>query len=214
MQPDHAAVRGFGQRLQRQQLLRMRQRVAPVAHVFGHLHQLDQRQVHAVTAALALLFEPGGELTTSGGRGVAEHAVGVVQIVRQALGQGQRGAADGGFEAERLAQLEQPLAQRVARRVGIAVRPQQRGQTGPRRRPFQRQPGQQRSVTRGQWQHLVRRQAELGRVAELKVHGLRSRTVRRRADASTPQRPPSHSCGGYSAVNGPSSMRVARSALL
>ena len=159
VQPDDAAVRDFRRRLKRQQLARMRQRIAPVAGVFGHLRQLAQRQVNAVTAALALLFKPDGELAAGGGRGVAEHVVGVVQIVRQAGGQGQRGAAADSIEAERLAQLEQPLAQRIARRVGIAVGPQQRGQAGPRGRPFQRQPGKQRGVA---WRQRKHRAVRIG----------------------------------------------------
>ena len=128
----------------------MRKRVVPIAGVFGHLHEPDQRHVHAVTATLSLLCQPGGEFAAGDGSSVTEHAVGVFQIVRQILGQCQRDAAHDGFEVQCLAQLKQPLAQCIARGIGVAVGPQQCGQARARRRPFERQPGQQRSVPRRQ----------------------------------------------------------------
>ena len=170
VQSHHAAMRSFRRRLPRQQVLRMRQGVAPVAHVFGHLRQLFQRLAGAASAALALLFEPGGELAAGGGCGVAEHAVGIFQIVRQAFGQRQSGAADDGVDAERLAQLKQALAERVARHVGVAVGPQQHGHAGPQRGPFKRQPGQQRGVARGQRDGVAVGVEEAGCVGELKLH--------------------------------------------
>ena len=174
MQAHHAPVRGFGQRLQGQQLLRVRQRIGPVARVLGHLRQLDQRGVDAVAAAAALLLQPGGELAAGHRRSLAEHAVGVFEVVRDALGQGQRGAADHGLEAERLAQRKEALAQRVARGVGIAVGPQQRGQTRARRRAFQGQPGQQRGVARGELNTAAVGAEKAGRGGEMKLHRKRS----------------------------------------
>ena len=150
VQANQAPVRSFGQRLQRQQLLRVRQRIAPVAGVFGNLGQLGQRVAHAATAAAALLLEPVGKLAGGHRRGVAEHAVGVVEVVRDALGQGEGGAAGHGLETERLAQREQALAQRIACGVGVAFGPQQGSQARAWCRAFECQPCQEGGIARRQ----------------------------------------------------------------
>ena len=142
VQPHQAPVRRLRLRLQRQQLLRVHQRIARVARALGHVRQLDQRAAPAALPPFALLRQPGAEFGAVVVRCLSQHGVGVVQVVRDAGGERQRGLADDQLRAHRLAQLMQPLSQRVACGLGGAVRPQQGRQLVARRRPLQAQPGQ------------------------------------------------------------------------
>ena len=84
VQADHAAVRVFGQGLQREQFLRMRERIGMVLHAFGHLAQFDQALADAGTAPVALLREPEAERTADLVAAGAEHAIGIVQVMAHA----------------------------------------------------------------------------------------------------------------------------------
>ena len=169
VQPHHTPVRVFREWLECEQFARVRECVGVVTRLLGHVTEFDQRLAHAALAVLALLRQPGTELGALG-RHVAQHRIGIGQVVLQALGQCQRGAAAHEGTAVQLAQLEQTLAQGVARRLGLTLGPQQLRQAQTLRRPFERQPGEQGRVARGQGDARARRVDERGRLAEAKLH--------------------------------------------
>jgi hypothetical protein len=117
VQADHAAVRVFGQWLQRQQLLRMRERIGVVLRAFGPLAEFDQALADARAAPVALLREPEAEGPADLVAAAAEHAIGIVQIMVHAGGQGECAAATHDLGTGLPAQLEDALTQRVARAV-------------------------------------------------------------------------------------------------
>jgi hypothetical protein len=194
VQAHHAAVRVFGQRFEGQQFVRVGQRVVPVFRAFGHVGQLDERTPHAVAPARALGAEPLRELARrkvfTGG--FAEQGVGILEVMRDAPGQGQRRAALDQVRAQGLAQLEQALAQRVARRIGVLVGPQQLRQARARRRSLEREPGQQRSVERRQWVLRAAGHRQAGVARQVQLHA-QSICVARRSrpddDAQVVDRP-------------------------
>jgi hypothetical protein len=172
MQPHHAPVGVFRQRLERQQFACVGERVGVVAGLLGHVAQLDQRRAHAAVAPLALLREPRSELATDLVRHTGQHVVGVEQVVAHAVGQRERAAADDQRFAELAAQLEQSLAQRVARGFGFAVGPQQLRQAGSGRRSFEGEPGQQRRIARGQRHRAQTGALHAGHAGKLQFKGL------------------------------------------
>ena len=170
-QADDAPVRGFGQSLALQQLARVRQRGGVVAGALGCIGTGFEHRLHAQAAALALLRQPGDELGAELVAGVAEHLLRVGEVVRQAVGERQRRVTADQLDAELALELEQALAQRVAGDVGRAARPEQDGEAGPRRRPFEREPGQQGRVAQRQVGLPRIRMNESRRGGEAKLHG-------------------------------------------
>jgi len=131
----------FGQGVEHPQLIGVRQRIGVVARLLGEVRQLDQRAAQAAAAAFALLRDPGVKFTTE--LGVAfftEHAVGFAEVMLDAFSQRECHDAHHEFCPELLLQLEQSLAQGIARVFEVAVGPQQHGQARARRRPFECQP--------------------------------------------------------------------------
>ena len=180
VQPHRSPMRGFGQRLQRQQLLCVSQRVVVAARSFGPLRRLDQRVAQARSAAAALLRQPGVELAAEQMRHLAEHAVRVEQVVAHARRDFQRLAADDEVPAELAPQVEQTLAQGIAGRDGLTARPQKLGQTSARCRTFERQPCQQRGVAWGQRRCRTVDSDSARRGSKLEVHGLAPTHANRR----------------------------------
>ena len=170
-QADDAPVRGFGQSLALQKLARVRQRGGVVAGALGRIGAGFERGLRAQAAALALQRQPGDELRAELVAGIAEHLLRVAEVVRQAVGERQRRVAADELDAELAPELEQALAQRVAGDVGRAARPEQDGETGARRRPFEREPGQQGRVAQRQVGLPRIRMHESRGGGEAKLHG-------------------------------------------
>ena len=175
VQPHHVAVRRFVQPIEPQQRLRHRQRGGQLTGLFEGAGLALERAAGGVDAALALAAQPGVERRRVGELQVAEHAFGIGEVVRHAVGQAQRRAAharDGDQFAAVALQVEEPLAQRVAGRRRVAARPQKLGELRPRGRAFEREPGQQGGIARGQRAARtigMRGQRKLG---QFKVHGV------------------------------------------
>jgi hypothetical protein len=167
----------------REQLARVRQRAGVVAAVLGRVGAAFEPGPMAPGPALALLLQPGGQLGAELAARVAEHVPRVGEVVLDAGGQRQGRAASDQLDAELSPELEQALAQGVPRRLGRALRPEQGRQPGARRRPLERQPGEQRGITRGQRRDGVVGAEEMGRVGELQAHGGGSVDATRRAAA-------------------------------
>ena len=164
-------VRGFGHRLQRQQLGGGKQRLGPIARLLGRLDAVHQRLPRAQPAVLAALRQPGVELTADRRVTAFKHRRRSRQVVPQPIGQRQRDLAADELGAKLPAQLEQALAKRVAPGFFGAVRPQQPRQAVARGRAFQRQPGQQSGVARGQRQACAVVTLHTGATGQLQVHG-------------------------------------------
>jgi hypothetical protein len=169
VQAHHVAVRRFAQAIEPQQGLCHRQRGRQLTGAFQGAHLALQVAAHAVDAALALAAQPGVERRRIGKLQLAEHTFGIGQVMFHTVGQTQgRGA---GHQLAALPfQMEEPLAQRVARCHRVALRPQQLGQLRARGRSFERQPGQQGGIARRERTARAigaRGQREVG---EFKVH--------------------------------------------
>ena len=142
-----------------------------VPGAFGGVGQLDERTLHARAAARALQREPLAEFAADVLGLGAEHVVRVGEVVFDAGGERERRVAVHQFGAELAAQLEEALAQRVACGVRRALGPEQLGQAGAWRRPFEREPGEQRRVARRQLDRRATRHDDTGLAGELEQHG-------------------------------------------
>jgi hypothetical protein len=170
VQPHHASVGVFRQRIGRQQLQRQWQRGAGLAGVFEGLDACHEGLPLGGRAAGAVARQPSIELGLLGCAEVAQQRRGGREVVRHAGGQRQQGAAVDDVGAQLLAQAEQALPQRIARGLGVAGGPQQRAQPLARGRPFEGQPGQQQRVGRGQGRG-VRRPVRHGCRLQRELHG-------------------------------------------
>ena len=156
MQPHQAPMHRLGQRFKREQVLRIRQRRGPFARAFGIVGPLFERAAHTAAPTCALRSQPLAELAADSQRHRGQHAVTGVEVVSDAGCERQRVVAGHQIGVELLAQLEQALTQRVARRGGAAVGPQQVRQPRARRRALEREPGEHCGVAVGQRKRRVR----------------------------------------------------------
>jgi hypothetical protein len=150
VQAHDTPVRVFRQGFGLQQLQRQGQGARGIAGGFERFDAFFQNTPHLSLAGAAAGRQPGVELGAFRGLQVAQQARRAFQIVRNAGGQMQRGRAADEIRTRELAQPEEPLAQGVARGLCRAAGPQQGGQVFTRTGAFQRQPGQQQGVGRGQ----------------------------------------------------------------
>ena len=149
---DHAAVRGFGERLEGEQLARVRparrRSRGPARPRRRRLRaRPDARRRRGARAAGPARRPARGRARRPPRRARCRESA---RSCVDARGQRQRRVAADQLDAELAPQLEQALAQGVAGRLGRALRPEQRGQPGARRRPLERQPGEQRGIARGE----------------------------------------------------------------
>ena len=150
VQAHDPAVGVFRQGFGLEQRQRQRQCGGGVA---GGFERFDARLGLVARRGLALgalARQPGLNFVQACGVERAQQGRRIGQIVGDARGQRQRGGASHQLAPAQLAQPEQALAQRVARRCGAALRPQQGGQVFARGGAFKRQPGQQQGIEKVQ----------------------------------------------------------------